>query len=249
MTDLIVSERDNILWAQINRETKANSISRALTDRYVEALDELSQRSDLKGLIWFSSSDDLFSGGVDLKRPDGLDDQQASEYRTAIITDLALATLRCPRPIVTLARGRMIGGAVLNALCCDQIMADTTASFQLPEVKIGIGSPIAGSIVEHSASASLARDMLLTARVMSAAEIAQRGAPCTVVTGGDLEEQATRAIETYAQMPPEAFGYMKAWFQKPRIAALEEAMAYTARSRAGKNDEATRAVSAFFDKG
>lgn|GEM_PF-3100190 len=248
MPDLVVTETGNILWARMNRASKANSISREVTDLYADALAELGRRPELKGLIWMSNSETLFSGGVDLKRPDGFDDQQASEWRTAIITDLVMATLNCRRPVVTAARGRMIGGAFLNAISCDRIVAAETATFQLPEVKIGIGSPIAASIVEHASNVGLAQDLLLSAREMSAGELQAAGVHCVPVKADELEDTAVEAIETFAAMPAEAFGYMKAWFQKPRVAALEEAMRYTAATRAGRNDEVSATVNRFFSK-
>ena len=245
MTDLIVEELDGILWARINRATKANSISRSVTDSYAAALGQLETEPDLRGLIWTSDSGILFSGGVDLTRPDHFTDQQVSEFRTAIITDLLMATLNCSRPVVTATRGQMIGGAFLNALCCDRIIADPSATFQLPEVRIGIGSPIAASVVEGAATAALAQDLLLTAREITAVELAALGGPCTAAR--DVEDKAVEAIETYAAMPREAFAYMKSWFQAPRRAALQAAMEHTAKTRAN-NNEVTAAVAQFFAK-
>jgi enoyl-CoA hydratase/carnithine racemase len=247
MTDLIISEEENILWATINRASKANAISREVTDIYADALDRLARTPTLKGLIWTSCRDDLFSAGVDLNKPKGFNDQEASEWRTRIITDLVLATLRCPRPVVTAVRGRMIGGAFLNAISCDRIMAAQTATFQLPEVKIGIGSPIAATIVQHAANISLAQDLLLSAREISAHELKQSGGPCSPVDH-DPNAAAAEAIENYAAMPAEAFGYMKKWFQAPRLTALQDAMRFTAETRAGKNEEVSAKVESFFSK-
>lgn len=248
MPDLIATETDGILWLSINRPAKASSISRAVTDAYAEALATLRDRDDLKGAIWTSESATLFSGGVDLKRPEGLDDQQASEYRTAIITDLVMATLTCPRPIVTLTQGRMIGGAFLNALVCDRIVAAEGATFQLPEVRIGMGSPIAAAIVEGATHGGLAYDLLLSAREISAERLEALGGPCTAVPAAELKARAVETVETLAAMPREAFGYMKRWFQAPRIEALEHAIRFTAETRKGRNSEVTDLVQKFFEK-
>ncbi|WP_339948238.1 enoyl-CoA hydratase/isomerase family protein [uncultured Albimonas sp.] len=248
MPDLIATETDGILWLSINRPAKASSISRAVTDAYAEALASLHEREDLKGAIWTSASATLFSGGVDLKRPEGLDDQQASEYRTAIITDLLMATLTCPRPIVTMTQGRMIGGAFLNALVCDRIVAAEGAVFQLPEVRIGMGSPIAAAVVEGATHAGLAYDLLLSAREIPAERLEEMGGPCTTVPQDALAARAVETLESLAAMPREAFGYMKRWFQAPRIEALEHAIRFTAETRRGRNSEVTGLVEKFFEK-
>ena len=49
-------------------------------------------------------------------------------------------------------------------------------------------------------------------------------------------------------MPREAFGYMKRWFQAPRIEALEHAIRFTAETRRGRNSEVTGLVEKFFEK-
>ena len=46
----------------------------------------------------------------------------------------------------------------------------------------------------------------------------------------------------------EAFGYMKRWFQAPRIEALEHAIRFTAETRKGRNSEVTDLVQKFFEK-
>jgi enoyl-CoA hydratase/carnithine racemase len=248
LTDLIITESESILWLSINRAAKASSISRDVTDTYITALETLEKRPDLKGAVWKSESETLFSGGVDLKQPDGMNAQQTSEHRTAIITDLVMATLHCTRPVVTMTQGRMIGGAFLNALACDRIIAAQDASFQLPEVKIGIGSPIAAAIVETATNPGLAYDLLLSAREISADRLEALGGPCTPVSKDDLIEKAIEALNLYASMPSQAFAYMKTWFQKPRIAALENAIRFTAETRKGQNSEVTETVEKFFAK-
>jgi hypothetical protein len=81
---------------------------------------------------------------------------------------------------------------------------------------------------------------------MTAVELARHGGPCTPVPAQDVDAAAVATLETYASMPREAFGYMKAWFQAPRIAALEEAIRFTAATRAGRNEEVSNAVETFF---
>ena len=145
-----------------------------------------------------------------------------------------------------MTRGRLLGGAFLNALSSDRIVAASGATFKLPEVQIGIGSPIAAVVVEGTTNAGLAYDFLLSARDIPAEELESKGGPCTVVPEENLRDAAIEKIENLASMPSEAFGYMKNWFQKPRIAALNEAIQYTNKTRKGKNDEVNAMVNQFF---
>ncbi|MEQ3679926.1 enoyl-CoA hydratase/isomerase family protein [Pseudophaeobacter sp.] len=224
--DLIVKEQDGILWASINRPTKGSSISRAVTDGYTDAVARISSEPDLKGLVWTCESETVFSGGIDLKVPDGMSEADVAAYRVGIVRDLIDATVRCPRPIVVMARGKMLGGAFMNALLTDRIVADDSASFQLPEVKIGIASPFTASIVETTTNAGLAYDLCMSSRRISAKELEARGGPCTTVPTDDLRQSTIETVETLSAMPREAFAYMKRWFQSPRVAAMEAALHY-----------------------
>lgn len=227
MSDLLVTEENGILWASINRPTKGSSISRAVTDGYVEAIHRITDEPGLKGLIWTSESAKVFSGGVDLKVPEGTSETEAGPYRVGIVRDLVDATLNCPRPVVVMARGKMLGAAFMNALLTDRIIADDTAGFQMPEVKIGIASPYTAAIVESTTNKGLAYDICTSARLVSARELEQRGGPCTVVPDEQLRQAAIDHLERLADMPAEAFAYMKRWFRDERARAIAAALKYS----------------------
>lgn len=233
MTDLILREDDGILWASINRPDNGGAISRAVTDGYIAAVRRLTCDPALKGMIWTSESERVFSGGIDLTVPEGMAPSEVGAYRAGITRDLIGATVTCPRPIVVMARGRMLGGAFMNALLTDRIVADETASFQLPEMRLGIASPYTASIVETTTNPGLAYDLYVSGRRIGAAELERRGGPCSAVAGEDLRQAAVETLENLAAMPSEAFGYMKRWFQSARIAAMEAALNYSAASRIG----------------
>ncbi len=227
MTDLIVTETDGILWASINRPSKGSSISRAVTDGYVTALRRVAEEPGLKGVIWTSESETVFSGGVDLKLPAGRDEAEAGAYRVGIVRDMIDATLACPRPIVVMARGKMLGAAFMNALLTDRIVADDSAGFQLPEVRIGIASPYSAAIVESTTNCGLAYDVCMSARLVPARELERRGGPCTVVAAETLRQAAVDRLESLAAMPRESFAYMKRWFQAARIEKMNAALRYS----------------------
>ena len=164
---------------------------------------------------------------MDLKVPEGISEADTGAYRIGIVRDLIDATVTCPRPIVVMARGKMLGAAFMNALLTDRIVADESASFQMPEVRIGIASPYNAAIVESTTNAGLAYDICMSARSVPADELAARGGPCTVVPSSTLRQTAVDRLEGLAAMPPEAFGYMKRWFQASRIEAMNAALRYS----------------------
>ncbi|MBZ5521465.1 MAG: enoyl-CoA hydratase/isomerase family protein [Acidobacteriia bacterium] len=57
--------------------------------------------------------------------------------------DLLRTIVASPAPVIAAVRGQCLGGGLELALACDMIVADETAQFALPEIKLGVfpGSP------------------------------------------------------------------------------------------------------------
>jgi len=93
--------------------------------------------------------------------------------------------------------GFCLGGGCELAMMCDFLIAADTAKFGQPEVKLGL-TPGAGGTqrLPRTVGKSKAMDMLLTARMMDAAEAERAGHVSRVVPADKLIEEALAAAET-----------------------------------------------------
>jgi len=84
---------------------------------------------------------------------------------------------------------------------CDLIIAADTAKFGQPEIKLGVIPGIAGTQrLPRAVGKAKAMDLILTGRMMEAAEAERAGLVARVVPAAALMEEALRVAETIASM-------------------------------------------------
>jgi enoyl-CoA hydratase/carnithine racemase len=118
-------------------------LNRSLIQRLHTTLDEIEQKSDIKGLILRSDCERVFVAGADLAEIDGLDDHGLHAYLAFGTTVFArLAAL--PYPTVAAIHGATLGGGLELAMHCNALVFSRTNAkgkpypVGLPEAGLGI---------------------------------------------------------------------------------------------------------------
>ncbi len=239
---------DALLHLVFNRPAAANTFDGSLRDAYLAALAAAASSSDTAAVLLTGQGDRLFSGGIDLKNPEGLTPADLAIRRRATLLDMLRATLAFPKPLVVALNGRAIGGATLISLEADRIVAAPQATLVLPEIDLGMASFVAASIVEEAGGRAFAHDIVLSGREVTAAEAAHRGL-ATLAEPGRLLETAAAAARQLAAKPPAAFADLKRWFNARRLQALEAAVGEAERRQAaGPPDETSGVVERLFGR-
>ncbi len=115
------------------------------------------------------------------------------------------AMLDCDLPIVARIEGNCMGAGVEIASCCDIRIAGDTARFGAPIAKLGFPmAPREAALVMRAVGELTAREMLLSAAVLDAAEMKQRGFLNKVVPANAASEAALNCVDRFSHLAPQA---------------------------------------------
>ena len=199
---LVVTERDGaIAVVLLNRPKQLNALSDELMDDLVSTLQELDRDEEIRVVV-LGGNERAFAAGADigeLAQTSAIDlyYQRRVERWDAI---RALWT-----PLVAAVSGFCLGGGCELALSCDLIVASETAQFGQPETGLGI-IPGAGGTqrLTRAVGKSLAMDVILSGRRLSAREALAAGLVARVVTKEAWLDEAKRLARDIAEKGPVA---------------------------------------------
>jgi enoyl-CoA hydratase len=167
------------------------SIALAEAESFVDSLDELCGQAH--ALIIYSALKSGFSAGADLRelyeRIQELERAEAAEtVRDQIQRAHRVLNRIDALPLTTIAavHGAVFGGGFELALTCDLIIADKTARFCFPELRLGL-IPGWGGIprLKRDLGNAVVRDLLLTGRSFNASKLNQAGLVSQLVAEGE----------------------------------------------------------------
>jgi enoyl-CoA hydratase len=146
-----------------------------------------------------TGSDKAFAAGADIGAFAKL--EFAEVFQGELITRNWETIRQVRKPVIAAVAGFALGGGCELAMMCDFIIAADTARFGQPEIKIGI-IPGAGGTqrLPRAVGKSKAMDLVLTGRMMDAAEAERAGLVSRVVPAAELLDTALAAAQTICEM-------------------------------------------------
>lgn len=189
-----------------------NSINRAMTRALRVAIAELEADDSVDVIVLAAAGERAFSTGIDLKERQTLSDSDAAAFRAGELFPMYRELDGRSKPAVAAVFGHTLAGGFELALSCDLIVAAESANFGLPEVKWGL-LPAAGGCRKLPAliGAARAKELILTAKTVSAEEMLRLGAINRVVPRGEqLAVALALAQEIAVNMQPAVRGAKRA---------------------------------------
>jgi enoyl-CoA hydratase/carnithine racemase len=209
---------DGVLELEL-RHPPCNEIGSQTLEELEAFLPELARA---RVLVVFSSLDAGFCAGADLRELYHRGRELDLEGRVAAVRAflgrihaVLNAIDAAPVPTIAAVHGVVFGGGFEVALACDLIVADRSARFAFPELRLGL-IPGFGGIprLKRDVSGALVRDLLLTGRSINATRAQQAGITSQVVGEGEALRAARAAARQILKFDAETAAAAKR-FAKP----------------------------------
>ncbi len=169
---LLESPFDGVRVVRLNRPKVLNALNSTTIAEIASVLESFATDEAVRVVV-LTGSERAFAAGADISEMNGMGvpEMQNPQRYTAWQTIAAF-----PKPLIGAVSGLALGGGLELAMICDILIAAENARFGQPEINLGI-IPGAGGTqrLTRAIGKSLAMEMVLNARMLSAEEALKAG--------------------------------------------------------------------------
>lgn len=251
MPPIITSDHDGVRTITLDRPDVRNALSRSLLHALQEAFDEAAARPEVRAVV-LTGAGSAFCAGLDLAELEGLASRGAEEHRrdAATLGRLLLRVVTLDKPVIAAVNGAAVAGGAGLASACDVVIADEGARIGYTEARIGFVAALVGVLLVRQVGDRVARDLLLSARLVDAREAARLGLVNEVATAGGAPARAREIAAAMARNAPSSLAMTKSLLATVPSMSLEDGMrlAVEMNALARQTDDLREGVRAFFEK-
>jgi enoyl-CoA hydratase len=231
----------------IDNARKLNAMNSALMGEFAAAMGQLATEERLRAVVLTGAGSVSFIVGADINEMAAI---ESADQAKAFITQLhrcceAIRTL--PVPVIARIHGYAYGAGLEIAAACDVRIASETATFGMPEVKLGIPSVIEAALLPTLVGWGRAREILYLGEIFTAAEALEWGLVEHVVAAASLDAAVEAWIGKLLTSTPGAVRLqkqlMRQWEDLPLSAAVQAGV--TTFAAAYRTDEPAVAMRKF----
>jgi enoyl-CoA hydratase/carnithine racemase len=194
-------------WCVIDRPSARNALTPSMYFGIRRAVHLVNTDPELAALI-ITGTGDVFAPGGDLGGRYEPGDVPPPEALGPDVLPF-LAVRDSPAPVISAVNGICQGGGLLIALLSDICVASDRSTFRAPELLRGIIDATYAAVLPAHVGIAVARDLLLSARRIDAAEALRIGLISRVVPHDQLRDAAVAAAREVLQTGPEARAHVK----------------------------------------
>ena len=224
--NIIVETQGRVGIIRLNRPQALNALNKALIAELTQAIETFDTDEKI-GCLLITGNDKAFAAGADIK------EMANKPFIEAYLGDFVSnwnAAAHARKPIVAAVAGFALGGGCELAMQCDIVIAADTAKFGQPEIKLGVIPGIGGTQrLARAIGKAKAMDLILTGRMMDAAEAEKSGLVARVVSAASLMDEAMKVAETIANMSLPSVLAGKEAINRASESGLSEGVAFERR--------------------
>jgi len=218
MNEILAISDEGVLTLTLNRPAKMNALTRGMYSSLAEHLRQAVGDFSIRCVL-IRSEGPHFTAGNDINdfiEPSGkVTESEGFDFLTQL-RDF-------PKPIVVVVQGSAIGIGTTMLLHCDVVVADSTASFSMPFVSLGL-VPEAGSsyLFPQLVGYQRASHIFLTGESFDAQAAKEMG--LATVVADNAQEQGRLIAQQISKQPPTAVLHTKALLKSRSYDAVKAVM-------------------------
>lgn len=238
-------QQQGVARITIHHPKRFNAMSRNMWRELKSVFEAIGHDSALRCVLISGRGVHFCAGGDISEYADfRFDEASLREFHEVDVWGGLQAMLACDVPIVAKIRGNCMGAGVEIACCCDIRLAAQSAKFGAPIARLGFPmAPREAALVMSELGAMTARQMLLTAAVLDAPDLATRGFLTAVVADDDLAAHAQVTVQRILALAPQA-----ARLNKQTFRALNHALALMDKAQKAINSDSFPVVDGGFQE-
>jgi len=227
LRNILYKVDSGIAEIMLNRPEKMNSLDEQLIHDITGLVNDFAVNEEVKVIIITGAQGNFCSGlYLDYLRKISDYDILQNKDDSRKFKNMLLTIYNSPKPVIAKVRGYCLAGGCGIASACDMIIADETAKFGYTEVKIGFIPAIVMLFLLKRVSETHAKDLLLTARMVTSDEAFRMGLINQYVSSGDLDNAVNNICETLKNNSGTSLKLTKEMFSNIAGMSFEEALEY-----------------------
>jgi enoyl-CoA hydratase/carnithine racemase len=238
----------------INRPERRNAMSWEVMKGLRGVLADAAQDRAVRVVVLAGAGDDAFCAGADLGKMTGADEPEAGvlavHEERGVLAEVFESLWSLGKPTVARVQGFALAGGFGLALACDLVVASERARFGAPEVNVGLWPYMITVPMVRSMPPKQALELMLTGRMVDAAEAQRLGFVTKVVPHDELDSAVSELAGTLAAKSPAVMKLGRDAFYAVWDMAAPEALAHlhAMLSLTAQTEDAAEGIAAFLEK-
>lgn len=251
-TSLVLTEHSgDVSTITLNRPDKRNALSPDMLKGLRTAFAEV--RTSATKVVVLRGAGKVFCAGADLAYLQQLSEFSILENKedSTLLQEVFHEVYTCPKPTIAAVHGAAIAGGCGLASVCDFVVADVdNALFGYSEVKIGFIPAVVMVYLQRKIGDAKTRDLVLSARNISATEALELGLVSRVAVSGQFEEEVSRLTQQLAGNSSSAMALTKEMLRNLQGMSLDDGLRYASsmNALARMTDDCQNGIAKFLNK-
>ncbi len=209
MSSVLFEIKDGIAFITLNRPDKLNAFNREMALLLQEKLDECNKAPEVR-CIYLTGSGKGFCAGEDLAEVSNASSAAMKKILAEELHPIIYKIRKLQKPVVAAVNGVAAGAGANIALCCDIVVASSSASFIQAFSKIGLIPDSGGTFfLPRLVGWQKASALIMLGDKISAEEAERIGMIYKFFANDVFETESKKIASTLAQMPTKGLWYTK----------------------------------------